>query len=93
LRDEGVIERPFPISIFDVVLNRYTVRGSIVGTRRDLEEALMFAADGKVKSTIETRPLESINEVFERLRNGKVQGRIVLGIAEKASAERFRRAA
>jgi D-arabinose 1-dehydrogenase-like Zn-dependent alcohol dehydrogenase len=26
-------------SIFDVVLNRYTIRGSIVGTRMDLEEA------------------------------------------------------
>ena len=27
-------------SIFDVVLNRNTIRGSIVGTRMDLEEAL-----------------------------------------------------
>lgn len=53
----------------------------------------MFAAEGKVNATIETAPLDSVNEVFERLRNGKVQGRIVLGIAEKASAEEFRRAA
>ena len=89
----GLPPGEFPISIFDVVLNRYTVRGSIVGTRMDLQEALMFAADGKVKSTIETKPLESINEVFETLRNGKVQGRIVLGIDEKASAERLRSAA
>jgi hypothetical protein len=48
-------------SIFDVVLNRYTLRGSMVGTRIDLEEALAFAADGKVKATIETQPLEGIN--------------------------------
>ena len=81
----GLPPGEFPVSIFDVVLNRYTIRGSIVGTRLDLQEALMFAADGKVKSTIETKPLESINEVFERLRNGKVQGRIVLGINEAAS--------
>jgi propanol-preferring alcohol dehydrogenase len=53
----------------------------------------MFAAEGKVKAAIETVPLDSVNEVFERLRKGKVHGRIVLGIAEKASAERFRRAA
>jgi propanol-preferring alcohol dehydrogenase len=83
----------FPVPIFDVVLNRYTIRGSIVGTRLDLQEALMFAAEGKVKATVETVPLESVNDVLERLRNGKVQGRIVLGIAEKASTERFRRAA
>ena len=36
----GLPPGEFPVSIFDVVLNRYTVRGSIVGTRLDLEEAL-----------------------------------------------------
>lgn len=76
----------FPVPIFDTVVNRYTVRGSIVGTRIDLQEALMFAAEGKVKATVETVPLESVNDVFERLRNGKVRGRMVLGIAEKSSA-------
>ena len=81
----GTIE--FPVSIFDVVLNGYTVRGSIVGTRLDLEEALSFAAEGKVKATIETLPLDSINDVFDRLKNGKVNGRVVLGIGEKAGRE------
>jgi len=63
-----------------MVLNRYTIRGSIVGTRLDLEEALAFAAEGKVRATIETLALESINDVFERLRTGRVSGRVVLGI-------------
>jgi D-arabinose 1-dehydrogenase-like Zn-dependent alcohol dehydrogenase len=53
----------------------------------------LFAAPGKVKTRIETVPLESVNEVFERLRNAEVESRIVLGIAEKASAKRFRRTA
>src|SRR5207342_3269923 len=75
----GLPPGEFPISIFDVVLSRYTLRGSIVGTRKDLEEALDFAAQGKVKATIEQLPLESINEVFERLKTGKVNGRVVLG--------------
>lgn len=89
----GLPPGEFPISIFDVVLNRYTIRGSIVGTRFDLQEALMFAADGKVKATIETTPLESINEVFERLRHGKVQGRIVLGIGKEILKQGFTKAA
>jgi propanol-preferring alcohol dehydrogenase len=76
----GLPPGEFPVSIFDVVLNRYTIRGSIVGTRLDLEEALAFAAEGKVKATIETLPLESINDVFKRLHEGKVSGRVVLGI-------------
>jgi len=80
----GLPPGEFSVSIFDVVLNRYTLRGSIVGTRIDLEEALAFAADGKVKATIETQPLEAINDVFSRLKQGKVNGRVVLEMGEKA---------
>lgn len=84
----GLPPGEFPISIFDVVLNRYTIRGSIVGTRVDLEEALTFAAAGKVRATIETQPLASINDVFARLKSGKVNGRIVLDIAEQATVKK-----
>jgi propanol-preferring alcohol dehydrogenase len=77
----------FPVFIFDVVLNGYTLRGSIVGTRLDLEEALQFAAEGKVKATIETLPLESTNDVFNRLKKGQVNGRVVLGLKEEAFAK------
>ena len=76
----GLPPGEFPVSIFDVVLNRYTLRGSIVGTRMDLDEALAFAAEGKVKATIEVVPLESINDVLERLKKGQVIGRVVLAI-------------
>jgi alcohol dehydrogenase, propanol-preferring len=82
----GLPPGEFPVSIFDIVLNCYTIRGSIVGTRLDLEEALAFAAEGKVKATIETLPLESVNDVFDRLRTGKVNGRVVLGIGQQALA-------
>ena len=78
----GLPPGDFPVSIFDVVLNRYTLRGSIVGTRQDLQEALAFAAEGKVKATIEQLPLESINDGFARLKEGKINGRVVLKIAD-----------
>jgi len=80
----GLPPGEFPVSIFDVVLNGYTIRGSIVGTRLDLEQSLAFAAEGKVRATIETLPLESINDVFSRLRKGQVNGRVVLGLKEEA---------
>jgi alcohol dehydrogenase, propanol-preferring len=83
----GLPPGEFPVSIFDVVLNGNTIRGSIVGTRLDLEEALTFAAEGKVKATIETLPLECINDVFSRLKRGQVNGRVVLGIREETSAK------
>ena len=82
-----------PVSIFDLVLNGYTIRGSIVGTRLDLEEALSFAAEGKVKAIIETKPLESINDVFQRLKTGMVNGRVVLAIGAQTSQEAFKKSA
>ena len=76
----GLPPGEFPISVFDMVLNGFTLRGSIVGTRLDLEEALALAAEGKVRATIEDQPLEAINDVFNRLKTGKVNGRVVLDI-------------
>jgi alcohol dehydrogenase, propanol-preferring len=77
----GLPPGEFPTPIFDVVLKRLMIRGSIVGTRRDLQEALQFAAEGKVRVTAETQPLEAINDVFARLRRGAIQGRAVLKVA------------
>jgi alcohol dehydrogenase, propanol-preferring len=57
----------------------------------DLEEALSFAAEGKVKATIETLPLESINDVFRRLKAGQVNGRVVLDLSGKRSSESSKR--
>lgn len=71
----------FATPIFDVVLKRITVRGSIVGTRRDLAESIAFAAEGKVKAEIHKAPLESINDIFDALKAGKVDGRMVLDFA------------
>lgn len=60
------------------VLNGITVRGSIVGTRRDLQESLDFAAEGKVRAHIQRERLDNINRVLTDLRNGNVNGRMVL---------------
>jgi propanol-preferring alcohol dehydrogenase len=74
----GLPPGEFPTPIFDVVLKRITVRGSIVGTRRDLDEAIAFATDGKVKAEVAKVPLAEINDVFDRMKAGKIDGRMVL---------------
>ncbi|SFI03506.1 alcohol dehydrogenase AdhP [Modicisalibacter xianhensis] len=77
----GLPPGDFPLPIFDMVLNGITVRGSIVGTRLDLQEALDFAGEGKVKATVSSEPLENINSIFERLHQGQIEGRVVLDMA------------
>ena len=74
----GLPPGDFPLPIFDMVLNGITVRGSIVGTRLDLQESLTFAEEGKVKATVSTDSLDNINHVFERMRKGDIEGRVVL---------------
>ena len=71
----------FQTPIFEVVLKRLTIRGSIVGTRKDLVETLDFAARGLIKCTVELDQLENINTVFDNLRAGRIQGRVVLNIS------------
>jgi len=60
------------------VLNGIAVRRSIVGKRRDLQESLEFAAEGRVRARIYTDRLENINSVFANLKNGKIDARVVL---------------
>ncbi|TCP66599.1 zinc-dependent alcohol dehydrogenase [Sphingomonas sp. PP-CE-1G-424] len=74
----GLPPGDFPIPLFDVVAQCITVRGSFVGTRKDMAEALAFVADGKVKADIEVQPLSAINEIFDRLQRGQVASRVVL---------------
>lgn len=76
----GLPPGDFPLNIFDVVLNRKTIRGSIVGTRADLSECLSFAAEGKVSSHYSMDRLDNINTIFDRMREGAIDGRVVLEI-------------
>ena len=74
----GLPPGDFPTPIFEVVLKGVTIRGSIVGTRQDLAECIEMAAEGKVKAKVATEPLDKINDVFKRMKEGKIDGRVVL---------------
>jgi propanol-preferring alcohol dehydrogenase len=78
----GLPPGSFELPIFETVLNRHTVRGSIVGTRKDLQEALSFAIEGKVRATVHAAKLEDINAVLDTMRKGEIEGRVVLEIAK-----------
>ena len=74
----GLPPGDFPVPLFGVVANCVTIRGSFVGTREDMAEALAFAAQGKVKADIELQPLTAINKIFDRLQHGDVPARVVI---------------
>jgi propanol-preferring alcohol dehydrogenase len=76
----GLPPGAFPLPIFETVLKRLTIRGSIVGTRLDLQEALALAAEGAVKTHFAWGELDGINAIFDRMRQGTIDGRVVLRI-------------
>jgi alcohol dehydrogenase, propanol-preferring len=76
----GLPPGAFDLDIFDLVLNRKTVRGSIVGTRNDLSESLQIAALGKAKAHFTVEPMENINSIFDRMRENRIDGRIVINV-------------
>ena len=76
----GLPPGDFPLDIFGMVLNGITVRGSIVGTRLDLQESLEFAGQGKVKAPVQSAKLEDINDIFAKMHKGQIEGRMVLDL-------------
>lgn len=84
----------FPLPIFSTVLNGITVRRSIVGKPRNLQESLDFAAHAWC-ARIRRDRLASIDDVFAKPREGTVDGRIAPDALNKRTAPRdaWRRAA
>jgi NAD+-dependent secondary alcohol dehydrogenase Adh1 len=61
-----------------LVVNEQAVVANLVGTWIDLWELLQLHAAGKVVLKTETHPLDSVNDVLAKLRDGEVTGRAVL---------------
>jgi len=74
----GLASSRFELPILDTVLKGIQVRGSFLGTRQDLEDALQLAASGKVKPHVETHPLEFTPTLLDRLQRAELMGRAVV---------------
>ncbi|QAY63805.1 alcohol dehydrogenase AdhP [Xylanimonas allomyrinae] len=74
----GLPPEAFPLDIFSTVLFGLTIRGSLVGTRKDMEEAIDFFARGLIKPTYKVQPLAEVNEIFDDMIAAKIDGRIVM---------------
>ena len=71
----GEVTVPLPI----MAIRALTLQGSYVGSLADLRAVMGLAKAGKLASLpITTAPMPEANAVLERLRDGKVTGRVVL---------------
>ena len=78
VRAVGLPSEYMELSIVKTVLDGIRVVGSLVGTRKDLEEAFDFGAQGLVVPVVETVPVDTAVKVFDQMGKGEIQGRKVL---------------
>ena len=55
-----------------------TVRGTLIGSMKDMEKVIEIAEKNNFKVVTESFPLEQANEVLERLKNSDIEARAVL---------------
>ena len=61
-----------------VAFEEKTIRGTLIGSRKDMEEVVRLADKHKLSVVSETYPLEQANEVLEKLKNSEIEARAVL---------------
>lgn len=74
----GLPSEMMDLSIVKTVLDGIQVIGSLVGTRKDLEEAFQLGAEGLVVPVVQKRPVSDAVDVFDEMEAGTIQGRMVL---------------
>lgn len=74
----GLPSEMMDLSIVRTVLDGIQVIGSLVGTRKDLEEAFQFGVEGLVVPVVQTRPISDAQKVFDEMEKGEITGRMVL---------------
>lgn len=68
-------------NVFNLILKRRQLAGSLIGGIRETQEMLDFCAQHDIVSDIETIPMDYINSAYERMLKGDVKYRFVVDIA------------
>lgn len=78
----GLPPESMDLSIPRIVLDGIEIVGSLVGTRKDLEEAFQFGAEGLVVPKVQMRALDEVQEIFQEMYDGKITGRMVIDMKQ-----------
>jgi len=61
-------------------IDEKTIKGSVIGSRKDMREVVKIASEGSIEVVCESFPLDQANEVLERLKQSRVEARAVLTV-------------
>lgn len=74
----GLPPENMDLSIPRIVLDGIEVVGSLVGTRKDLQEAFQFGAEGLVVPKVTLCALTDAPQIFKKMQDGSITGRMVI---------------
>jgi len=89
LTQVGVPAEPLDVQVFNLILNRRSFSGSLIGGIAETQEMLDFCGAHNIVSDIEIIPIQKINEAYERLLKSDVKYRFVIDMASLKSAGKF----
>lgn len=77
----GVPPEPSVLGAFDVIGNRRSLAGSMIGGIKETQEMLIYCAEHNITSDVEVIKADYINEAYERMLKNDVRYRFVIDIA------------
>jgi len=77
----GVPPTPTQILGFNLIHNRRSIAGSLIGGLPETQEMLDYCAEHNIVSDVEVIPIQNINEAYERMLKGDVRYRFVIDMA------------
>ena len=78
---EGAPAEPSAVMGFNLILQRRTLAGSMIGGIRETQEMLDFCAEHNITSDVEMISIDKINEAYERVLKSDVKYRFVIDMA------------
>lgn len=74
----GAAAGEITVSPMDLIGARRHLMGSPSGSRKDVRDALEFAANNDVRPLITTRPLDEAGDILNEMHEGRLRNRVVL---------------
>lgn len=77
----GASPEPLPLPVFNLIVPRRQLAGSLIGGLRETQEMLDFCAKHGITCDIEMIRMDQINEAYERMLKSDVKYRFVIDMA------------
>jgi len=77
----GAPPEPARVAAFNLIMQRRSIAGSLIGGIAETQEMLDYCAEHNIVSDVELIPMQAINEAYERMMKGDVKYRFVIDLA------------